>query len=157
VLRACAHTHKHSLTLSHSLEVYNQIKCGLLFVLCFCKSTMDCLGFCTNTKHNGLSRILHKIQSTMDCLGFCTNTKHNGLSRILHKYKILDSPTCFCKNREQTVDHILFGCKLSEPERDSLKAAVLWSENWPVSKNKLITKFNKTLKKFTNNISFDRL
>ena len=93
----------------------------------------------------------------MDCLGFCTNTKHNGLSRILHKYKILDSPTCFCKNREQTVDHILFGCKLSEPERDSLKAAVLWSENWPVSKNKLITKFNKTLKKFTNNISFDRL
>jgi hypothetical protein len=58
---------------------------------------------------------------------------------------------------EQTVDHILFDCKLLEQERDSLKAAVLRSENWPVSKHKLVTKFNKTFKKFKNNISFDKL
>jgi len=64
---------------------------------------------------------------------------------------------CSCKNGEQTVDHILFDCKLLDQERDSLKAAVIRSENWPVSKNKLVTKFNKNFTKFTNNISLEKL
>ena len=64
---------------------------------------------------------------------------------------------CFCRNAEQKADHILFDCKLLEQERDSLKAAVLRSENWLVSKNKLITKSNKTFQKFKNIISFDKL
>jgi len=37
--------------------------------------------------------------------------------------------------------------KLFEQERDSLKAAVLRTENWPVSKNKPINKFNENFKK----------
>jgi hypothetical protein len=84
-------------------------------------------------------------------------TGHGKIKSYLHKYKILDSPMCFCKNREQTVDYILFECKLLEQERDNLKDAILRSENWPLSKNKLITKFDKTFKKFTNNISYDKL
>ena len=64
---------------------------------------------------------------------------------------------CSCKSREQTVDHILYDCKLLEQERNSLKATVLWTENWPVSKNKLINKFHKDFKKFMNNIPFDKL
>jgi len=84
-------------------------------------------------------------------------TGHGNIKSYVHKYKILDSPMCFHKNGEQTVDHILFDCKLLEQERLSLKAAVLSSENWPVSNSKLITKFNKMFKKFMNNISFDKL
>ena len=56
-------------------------------------------------------------------------TGHGTIKLYLHKYKILDSPMCSSKNGEQTVDHILFDCKLLEQERDSLKAAVLRSEN----------------------------
>jgi hypothetical protein len=52
---------------------------------------------------------------------------------------------CSCRSGEQTVDHILFDCKLLEQEKDRLKAAVLRSENWPMSKNKLINKYNKNL------------
>jgi ribonuclease HI len=48
-------------------------------------------------------------------------TVHGNIKSYLHKYKILDSPVCSCKTREQTVDHILFDCKLLEQERDSLK------------------------------------
>ena len=81
-------------------------------------------------------------------------TGHGNIKSYLHKYKIIDSPMCSCKSGEQTVDHILFDCKLLEQERDSLKAAVLRSENWPVSKDKLINKYNKNCKKFTNNIGF---
>jgi len=84
-------------------------------------------------------------------------TGHGNIKSYLHKYKILDSPMCSCKSGVPTVDHILFDCILLEQERDSLKAAVLRTENWPVSKNKLINKFNKSFTKFTNNISFDKL
>jgi hypothetical protein len=66
-------------------------------------------------------------------------------------------PNVHCKSGEQTADRILFGCKLLERERDRLKAAVLRSENWPVSKNKLINKYNKNFNIFTNNKFFDKL
>jgi ribonuclease HI len=48
-------------------------------------------------------------------------TVHGNIKSYLQKYKILDSLECSCKSGEQTVDHILFDCKLLEQERDSLK------------------------------------
>jgi len=82
-------------------------------------------------------------------------TGHSNIKSYLHKYK--KSPMCSCKSREQTVDNILYDWKLLEQKKDSLKGAVLWTENWPMSKNKLITKFHKDFKKFMNNIPFDKL
>jgi hypothetical protein len=70
-------------------------------------------------------------------------TGHGNIKSYLHEYKILDSPMCSCKSGEQTVDHIIYECKLLEQERESLKATVLWSEYWPVSNNKLINRFYK--------------
>jgi hypothetical protein len=83
-------------------------------------------------------------------------TGHGNIKSHLHKYKIPDSPVCCCKSGEQTVDHILFDCKLLGQERDSLKAAVMRSENWPVSKSQLIKIFDKNFTKFANDISFDK-
>jgi hypothetical protein len=84
-------------------------------------------------------------------------TGHGNIKSYLYKYKILESPMCSCKIGEQTVDHMLFDCKLLKQERDRLKAAVLRSQNWPVSKNKLINKYNKNFNIFTNNTFFDKL
>jgi hypothetical protein len=81
-------------------------------------------------------------------------TGHCNIKSYLHKYKIVDSPMCSCKSGEQTIDHILFDCKLLQHERDSLKAAVLRSENCPVSRNILISKYSKNFNKFTDSISF---
>jgi hypothetical protein len=64
---------------------------------------------------------------------------------------------CSCKSGEQTVDHIIFECKLLEQERERLKAIVLRSENWPVREKKRINKYHENFTKFTNNISFDKL
>ena len=47
-------------------------------------------------------------------------------------------------------------CELVEQERDRLKAAVLRSENWPVSKDILISKYSKPFKKFMDSISLDK-
>ena len=51
-------------------------------------------------------------------------TGHGNIKTYLHKYKIIESPMCSCKNGEQSVDHILFDCKLLENDRVRLKAAV---------------------------------
>jgi hypothetical protein len=84
-------------------------------------------------------------------------TGHGSIKSYLYRCKILESPMCSCKIGEQTVDHVLFDCELLEQERDKLRAAVLQSENWPVSKNKLINKYNKNFNIFMNNIFFDKL
>ena len=53
---------------------------------------------------------------------------------------------CSCKEGDQSVDHILFDCKLLEHDRDRLKAAVTRSENWPVYKDTLSVKFYNSSK-----------
>jgi hypothetical protein len=73
-------------------------------------------------------------------------TGHGNIKTYLHKHKITDSPMCSCENGEQSVDRLPYDCKLLEHDRDKPKAAVLRSENWPVSKNKLSTKFYKSFK-----------
>jgi hypothetical protein len=83
-------------------------------------------------------------------------TVHGNIKSYLYKYKILENPMCSSKSGEQTVDHILFDCKLLDQGRDRLKDAVLRSENWPVSKNKLINKYNN-FNIFMNDILFDKL
>jgi hypothetical protein len=50
------------------------------------------------------------------------------------------------------VDHIIYSCNLQELERDRLKAEITRSEKWPVSKIKLVQKYYKNFKQFTNNI-----
>jgi len=84
-------------------------------------------------------------------------TGHGNIKSYLFKYKIKDSPICSCKRGEQTIDHILYECELVEQERGRLKAAVLLSENWPVSKDIFINKYSKEFKKFMNSLSFDKL
>ena len=71
----------------------------------------------------------------------------------LYKHKIIESPMCSCKEGDQSVDHILFDCKLLEHDRDRLKAAVTRS----VNKDTLSIKFYKFFKEFTNNIILDKV
>ena len=67
-------------------------------------------------------------------------TGHVNIKTYLHKYKILENPKCSCNKGEQTVDHIIYSCNLEEHGRDRLKAVITRSEQWPVSKNKLVLK-----------------
>jgi hypothetical protein len=100
-----------------------------------------------------------------DSLNLRINATHNftaivtGLDYIktyLYKQKIIESPKCTCEG-DQSVDHILFDCKLLEQHRDRLKAVVTRSEKWPVSRDKLSIKFYKYFKEFTNNIKLDNV
>jgi len=51
-------------------------------------------------------------------------TGHGNIRTYLYEYKITDSPVCSCDEGEQSVDHIIYECKLFEQERTKLKAMV---------------------------------
>jgi len=84
-------------------------------------------------------------------------TGHGNIKSYLYKYKIIGSSMCPCKIGEQTTDHILYDCELVKQERDKLKAEILRSENWPVTKDILINKYAKIFKKFVDSIPLEKL
>jgi hypothetical protein len=55
------------------------------------------------------------------------------------------------QKRKQTMDHIIDECELVEQERKRLKAALLRTEKWSISKDILVNEYRKTFKKFTFN------
>jgi len=67
-------------------------------------------------------------------------TGHGNIRSYWHRFKVIDSPTCPCGTKDQTIDHLLFECELLNRERDSLKSSLLKTDIWPISKNILIRK-----------------
>jgi hypothetical protein len=82
---------------------------------------------------------------------------HGNIKSYLYKYKVIDSSMCPCKTGEQTTDRVPYDCELVKQERDKLKAEILRSENWPVSKDTLINKYSKCFKKFVDSITLEKL
>jgi len=64
---------------------------------------------------------------------------------------------CSCEEGDQTVDHIIYDCKLLEQEISRLKAVVILTDKWPVSRDKLSTKFYRNFKEFMDNIKLDKV
>ena len=104
---------------------------------------------------NIFERLKMKINLTPNFTTMVTG--HGNIRSYLHRFKILDNPACACSNGDQTVDHLLFECKLLEQQRHKLMIAVLTKGDWPVSKNELIMQHLKDFIAFTNSISFENL
>jgi hypothetical protein len=83
-----------------------------------------------------IDRLKLRINATPNFTAIVTG--HGNIKTYLFKYRIIESPVCSCEEGEQSVDHIIFECKLLEQERTRLKAMV---KKWPVSKDKLSIKF----------------
>jgi len=84
-------------------------------------------------------------------------TGHRNIRSYLHRFKILETPTCPCGTKDQTIDHLLYECELLNKERDSLISTVLKTDIWQISKKTLIRNHFKMFVRFTNKISFDKL
>jgi hypothetical protein len=84
-------------------------------------------------------------------------TRHGNIKSYLHRLKIIESPTCPCGTTEQTIDHLIFHCELLGKERDKLIAGVSKTDNWPLSKNRLIREHFKSFSKFIHEVSLEKL
>ncbi|KAJ4449775.1 hypothetical protein ANN_01179 [Periplaneta americana] len=69
---------------------------------------------------NVVQRLKLKINTSPNCTSLITG--HGNIKSYLHKYKIIDNPMCTCNTAEQSVDHLIYDCKLIEQERETLKA-----------------------------------
>jgi hypothetical protein len=83
-------------------------------------------------------------------------TGHGNINSYLYKFKIAENPGCPCNKGDQTVDHIIYSCRLHKQERKRLKAATHSSGKWPVNKNILATKYYKHFKLFTDSIELNK-
>jgi hypothetical protein len=101
-----------------------------------------------------VDRLKLRINPTLNFIAIVTG--HGNIKTNLHKHKIIENPKCSCNKGEQTVDHIIYGCNLQKQERDRLKAVITRSEQSPVSKNKLVLKYYKNFKQFTENIVLNK-
>jgi hypothetical protein len=77
-------------------------------------------------------------------------TGHGNIRSYLQRLKIIGSPECPCNHGIQTVDHLIFQCKILRNERAILKSSALKVGKWPVSKSELT---NRNLKQFINYIN----
>jgi hypothetical protein len=62
-------------------------------------------------------------------------TGHGNIRSYLYRLKIIETSTCPCGTKDQTIDHLLFECELLKKERDSLISTVLKTDVWPISEN----------------------
>jgi hypothetical protein len=89
---------------------------------------------------------------------FTTMTTGRGnIKSYLHKFKIIESPTCPCGKAEQTIDRLLFQSELLGKERDKLISGVSKTDNWPLSKSRLILEHFQSFFKFIHEISLENL
>jgi ribonuclease HI len=84
-------------------------------------------------------------------------TGHGNLKSYLHKLKIIDTPICPCRKEEQTVDHLLYVCELLQKERGKLILGVAKTNNWPISKRRLLSEHSQVFHKFSHEISLEQL
>jgi len=61
-------------------------------------------------------------------------TGHGKTRACLHRFKLLDNATCVCKQGDQTVDYILYHCKLLDKKRGTLKKNIIHPGQCPISK-----------------------
>ena len=71
-------------------------------------------------------------------------TGHGKTNSYLHRFKLIKkTPICPCGNSNQNIDHLIFGCKLLNKERNTLKQSILKTNDWQSSKRDLINNIRR--------------
>jgi len=83
-------------------------------------------------------------------------TGHGNIRSYLHR-KIIGSPECPCKYGTQTLDHLIFQCKMLKNDREVLKNSVLKVGNWPVNESELTNRNLKQLIRYINSTDFGKI
>ena len=73
-----------------------------------------------------------------------TVTEHGTLRSYYYRFRIIDDPTCVCKKRPQTSDHLLWECELLRKQSEVLKNRIKKTGgNWAISNSDLANKHSK--------------
>jgi len=100
--------------------------------------------------HMGRTSNAHKLTALV--------TGHGKSKCYLCRFKLIDNLTCPCNEGQQTSEHIIFECNISEAQRSSLiKQIMVSGGTWPPANDQLITKYLNAFSKFVKSIDFQKL
>ena len=85
-------------------------------------------------------------------------TGHGKTKSYLHRFKVADEPLCLCNKGDQTPEHIIYNCKILEPQRSSL----IWhiatrGGKLPPANNDLVDNYLNEFLRFIKTINFQQL
>jgi len=85
-------------------------------------------------------------------------TRHGKTKSYLHKFQFADNPTCPCNEGVQTLEHIIYECKILKSQRSSLNRHVTAKGgNWPPANNELVANYLNAFSRFIKSIDFQKL
>jgi hypothetical protein len=80
---------------------------------------------------------------------------HGKTRAYLHRFKVQDNALCVCQQGYQTIDHLLYDCKLLEAQRGILRKNVTRNGQWPADKHELITNHLEPFLTYIESIDFE--
>ena len=65
---------------------------------------------------------------------------------------------CPCNEGEQSVEHLIYVCRILEPQRSSMIQHIMTRGGiWPPTNNELVAKYLNTVSQFVKSIDFSKL
>jgi hypothetical protein len=118
-----------------------------------------------NNKSSGCWRILFKRRkqtgSDIKIKPKCNNNYDLPwkYSHVIASIEIIRNPERLWKHSTQTLDHVIFQCKILKTEIEFLKNGVLKVDRciWPVSKGRLSSRYLKQLNRYTKSMDLEKI
>jgi hypothetical protein len=85
-------------------------------------------------------------------------TGHGKLKSYLYRFGLTNDPTCSCEENDQTVDHLLFSCKILKKQRNEMiKQIKNAGGNWPPTHETIVKNYFQIFVTFVKSIDFTDL
>ena len=85
-------------------------------------------------------------------------TGHGKTESYLHRFKLMESLTCPGNEGAQTPEHLIYGCKILEVQRSSLKQNIRGGGgSWPTTNSELVAKHIDAFSRFVKSIDFNKI
>ena len=83
---------------------------------------------------------------------------HGMTKTYLHRFNLIDDPVCPCSKGEQTVEHIIYVCRVLEPQRSYMIQHIKTRGGfWLPTNNELVDKYLNTFSQYVKSIDFSKL
>jgi len=83
---------------------------------------------------------------------------HGKTKAYLNRFNPTDNLMCPCNEGEQSVEHLIYVCRILEPQRSSMIQHIMTRGGiWPPTNNELVAKYLNTVSQFVKSIDFSKL
>jgi hypothetical protein len=128
--------------------------CGTNCLYIYITYQSSVVTICTTMFHTHKFYILPAKCIYVSCVDLRTNSDYFPMQ---HSATDRQSRVSMQKKDIQTVDHLIYQCEKLKYERGILKNSVLKTDNWPISKSKLVNRNLKQLIRYINSVDLEKL